>query len=289
MKAFQEIDLHPLQKENFRLTEREFNINEQFAISSPYSQSLAFIFVTHGEITLEIDHQLQNINLGEYTFLYLSSYEKYEINALKSGKCSILYFHPHLLLNKINKVCCYIERIQDSLMHQKSNFLLDESLKTNLEQIQILLEIQTANNKTEFKDFFLEACGYKIIGSHLENQELVKSECKHMRKEDIQKMQTIRTLIEKNIQNPLSLNSLAKEAGTNVAYLKQHFKETFGTTVYGYTLQYRMEASKSLLRNRNYTITDVAFLVGYKHATHYTQAFKKYYGYLPSCVKKVEA
>jgi AraC-like DNA-binding protein len=43
-----------------------------------------------------------------------------------------------------------------------------------------------------------------------------------------------------------------------------------------------MERSKKMLLNDKIKIAEVAEKLGYSHATHFTSAFKKYFGYLPN-------
>ena len=43
-----------------------------------------------------------------------------------------------------------------------------------------------------------------------------------------------------------------------------------------------MEKAKTLILNENYTVAEASYKVGYKNPQHFTVAFKKMYGYLPS-------
>ena len=46
-----------------------------------------------------------------------------------------------------------------------------------------------------------------------------------------------------------------------------------------------MQKAKDMLLSEKYQIGEVAEAVGYRHATHFTNAFKKFFGYLPSALK----
>ena len=48
-----------------------------------------------------------------------------------------------------------------------------------------------------------------------------------------------------------------------------------------------MQFAKELLVLGNEKIQVVAEKVGYKHATHFTAAFKKYFGHLPTKIRSV--
>jgi AraC-like DNA-binding protein len=98
------------------------------------------------------------------------------------------------------------------------------------------------------------------------------------------KINRVKSLIDGHIESPLSIAELAHRVGTNETYLKKQFKESYGTTVHGYLLRIRMEKAIQLL-SEGHPVYDVAWKVGYKHATHFTHAFKKHFGYPPGKLK----
>lgn len=102
---------------------------------------------------------------------------------------------------------------------------------------------------------------------------------------NLEKMYEVREIIDSNLKQSCTLLDLAQQVGTNECYLKKHFKQVFGTTVFGYVHTQRMQRSKELLLNEDMKVAEVAKLSGYKHASHFTTAFKKYFGYLPHQIK----
>ncbi|MNL45156.1 Regulatory protein PchR [compost metagenome] len=104
-------------------------------------------------------------------------------------------------------------------------------------------------------------------------------------KEDLDKMHEVKEILIANIDSQFSLRTLAHMVGTNEFNLKKNFKAAFGTTVYGYFNQYKMEQAKVMLLEGDSKISEVSSKIGYKHATHFTSAFKKYFGYLPTRIK----
>jgi AraC-like DNA-binding protein len=96
------------------------------------------------------------------------------------------------------------------------------------------------------------------------------------------RMEKVKQIIIEHTGNQLSLKSLAHMVGTNEFDLKRDFKIAFGNTVYGYLKNYKMEQAKAMLINKALTVAEIAQKMGYKHATHFTSAFKKHFGYLPN-------
>lgn len=106
-----------------------------------------------------------------------------------------------------------------------------------------------------------------------------------LKQSDIEKMLHARDLILKNMECPCSLIDLAHLVGTNEYYLKKHFKQVFGTTVFGYLNSFRMEQARKMLLEGDQKVGDIASSLGFKYAAHFTSAFKKHFGYLPQKIK----
>ncbi|MEN0054645.1 MAG: AraC family transcriptional regulator [Mucilaginibacter sp.] len=103
------------------------------------------------------------------------------------------------------------------------------------------------------------------------------------KEEDHDRIHQAKTIIEENLISPCSLIELAHKVGLNDFKLKKGFREVLGTTVFGYLYELRMKKATSLLKEGK-LVRDVAYEVGYKNAHHFTVAFKKKFGYLPSKV-----
>lgn len=76
---------------------------------------------------------------------------------------------------------------------------------------------------------------------------------------------------------------LAHKCGLNDFKLKSGFKQLYGNTVFGYLGNLRMEVALRLLKEQK-SVRLVAEEIGYKNPQHFTAAFKKKYGVLPSQV-----
>ena len=63
--------------------------------------------------------------------------------------------------------------------------------------------------------------------------------------------------------------------------LKEGFKQIYGTTVYGFLFDYKMELARKLLESGGHNVNEVGLKVGYSTASHFIAAFKKQYGTTP--------
>jgi AraC-like DNA-binding protein len=187
----------------------------------------------------------------------------------------------------VSKKDPYISLFIDAIEKQFPSCLTKENLITSSEMIAIIKEITDCEREGIYKEMFIEAKTIQLLLLQLEqlccNNCLIKC---HLKKSDTAKMYQVRDIILSNLKHPFSLKELANQVGTNEFTLKKGFKTIFGTTVFGFLNDVKMEKAQNLLTEQELTITQVAELVGYKNATHFTTAFKKKYGTLPSALKK---
>lgn len=187
----------------------------------------------------------------------------------------------------VSKEDPHIARFTDAIEKQLPSCLTNENLITTSEMIAIIKEITDCEREGIYKEMFIEAKIIQLLLLQLE--QLCCNNCPikcHLKKSDTAKMYQVRDIILYNLKNPFSLKELAHQVGTNEFTLKKGFKTVFGTTVFGFINDVKMEKAQNLLTKQELTITQVAELVGYKNATHFTTAFKKKYGTLPSALKK---
>ncbi len=112
----------------------------------------------------------------------------------------------------------------------------------------------------------------------------LKTETKISQRE-MEKLFYVKELIEKNMKHPYTIIQLAELAGMNDCKLKRSFKQVFGHTLFGYLTDLRLSKAKLLLSGSEHNISDVSYMIGYKHSQHFTTAFKKRFGILPKDLK----
>lgn len=103
-----------------------------------------------------------------------------------------------------------------------------------------------------------------------------------LREYELQRVYQVRDILQSAPGKSYTLLGLAHEVGTNDATLKKHFKQVFGCTVFAYLTSCRMESAKHLLLEDRKTVAEIAQYLGYKHVSHFSSAFRKYYGHAPT-------
>lgn len=90
-------------------------------------------------------------------------------------------------------------------------------------------------------------------------------------------------ILEQEWASPPTISSLARRVGLNECYLKSGFRKHTGLSIGEYVRKLRMEKALDFIENNRGTIMQTALFVGYSNPSHFSAAFKKYYGRSPSC------
>ena len=103
---------------------------------------------------------------------------------------------------------------------------------------------------------------------------------------DTVRMESVRDWLLSLQDDPGSLPAIARRFAINEFRLKRDFKAVFGTTVFDYLLQIRMQRAEQLLKDSELSIAEIAYNVGYSSGAHFSDAFRKRFGYPPNYLRR---
>jgi transcriptional regulator GlxA family with amidase domain len=89
------------------------------------------------------------------------------------------------------------------------------------------------------------------------------------------------TLMEANIEEPLSTDEIAQLAGVSRRQLERLFKQYLGSLPSRYYLELRLKRARQLLRDTNYSIVQVGLMCGFSSGSHFSTAFGALFGNTP--------
>ncbi len=141
----------------------------------------------------------------------------------------------------------------------------------------LLTEHQTIFGKLHFEALALEILAQILTleGKQIEHHP-------RLRKKNRAAVDTTVDILREEWVAPPTISSLAKRVGTNECYLKKGFRNQTGMSIGEYIRKLRMSKALNLLETGNHSITEIAVAVGYTNPSHFSAAFKKFYGETPS-------
>src|SRR5687768_9925011 len=94
----------------------------------------------------------------------------------------------------------------------------------------------------------------------------------------IQRINAVIGYVRENLNDDLSLDTLARVAGFSPFHFHRLFKSITGETINEIVIRLRLERAVMLLRSTpNLSVTQAAFDCGFKSAPVFSRAFKKQY------------
>ena len=79
----------------------------------------------------------------------------------------------------------------------------------------------------------------------------------------------------------MTLESVAAHVHLNPSYFSTMFRQATGSTFKEYLSMVRVEESKRLLANTDYSLIDIAVATGFQDQSYFSKVFKRYTGLTP--------
>ncbi len=96
----------------------------------------------------------------------------------------------------------------------------------------------------------------------------------------------IRTYIDRNITDNISLSDISKKFSFSREYIVRMFKKNYGITPHQYILQSKIRISMIMLKEGEKSIEEISDILSFSAPEHFSQTFYKYTGYRPSAYKR---
>lgn len=89
------------------------------------------------------------------------------------------------------------------------------------------------------------------------------------------------TLMEENIEDPLSPSILAEHAHLSVRQLERLFRSHLDNSPTGYYMQLRLERARQLLKESHLSVAEIATACGFSSGPHFTRSYRNQFNCSP--------
>lgn len=93
-------------------------------------------------------------------------------------------------------------------------------------------------------------------------------------------------LMEANLEEPLSLDEIAKLVGVSRRQIERLFKRYVGEVPTKYYLDMRLRRARSLLLQTSLSVMEVAVACGFQSPPHFSKCYRDFYGHTPSAERQ---
>lgn len=243
------------------------------------------------------------ITIEEYSDLdypYLHFHRNYELMCLYDGALKIkldnqtvclkkgefLLIHPnqiHAVYSQghaFTRVCIFSPNVVNEFYLKTLN-LLPEKIITNLsDSVAAFLKENLKKNSPYFLN---KACLYAVCSEIIRQTVYLP----YQSSQNSTLIHQIISYVSQNFKNNITLKSIAESLGYNYQYFSNYLhKYTIDFT--SLLNQYRLDYAKYLLKNSNFSITNIAFECGYNNMRTFNRNFLKAFHVTPKKYRKSE-
>ncbi|MFR8152425.1 MAG: AraC family transcriptional regulator [Romboutsia timonensis] len=264
--------------DNFKI----FHIRDKKDIKFEYHHHdfSKIVILIDGDLTYYIEGKAYILKPWDILFVNKNEIHKPVVNPDKYYERIVIWLNPDFMAK-------YAQGNNDLLkcfeVAIKNNYNL---LRLNMKSIEVIKnliqDIQSCNNSNEFGSEILKESLFVQL-MVLMNRLFLNSD-KNRDIEDIQYDKTIEGVlnyINSNLENDLSIDTIASEFFISKYYLMRKFKNQIGSSIHNYVVQKRLILARSLISD-GLSMSSVCSRCGFNDYSSFVRAFKKVYGVSPS-------
>lgn len=264
--------------DNFKI----FHIRDKKDIKFEYHHHdfSKIVILIDGDLTYYIEGKAYILKPWDILFVNKNEIHKPVVNPNKYYERIVIWLNPDFMAK-------YAQGNNDLLkcfeVAIKNNYNL---LRLNMKSIDIIKnliqDIQNCNNSNEFGSEILKESLFVQL-MVLMNRLFLNSD-KNRDIEDIQYDKTIEGVlnyINSNLENDLSIDTIASEFFISKYYLMRKFKNQIGSSIHNYVVQKRLILARSLISD-GLSMSSVCSRCGFNDYSSFVRAFKNVYGVSPS-------
>ncbi|MDO5981420.1 AraC family transcriptional regulator [Flavivirga spongiicola] len=253
-----------------------YRLNHDFKIYNQGEKNkLQLSFLLEGEKIIGLNNTIEELlyESQECYTAYIKTYAGY--NKISGGKpfkeIKITLSESFLRQHGISKEIEFKKLTDNNLIIPITNDLFS-----------VLSDLETKKIKGISRKIYLEAKVLEILAIQINNYKNINIDGLSVQhNKHLKKLYNLKQFLKNNLDKNYSMNQLVKQVGLNESVLRSEFKRVFESTISKYFVEEKMIRAKYLLENTELPIYEIAESVGYKNATHFSAAFKRFYNERP--------
>lgn len=282
-------------KSHHLITEGMVLLDTQMLFSTPQTiifeideESVVMNFICCNNVETHID-QLETEKYSKkntHNIFYATNYKAtIKIPAFEEINYFSIILSKDFYYNIINEDWELHEKFSKNILLKKSSYLTSKYIPFTPAIQWVIHEIKNCNRQGALKKMYIETKIRELLIHQLETIITIPIQKDQIDEDDYNKLLEAKQILDNDYVHAPTLAELSRLISLNEFKLKKGFKACFGTTVKSYIIKLRMEHAKELFQNKASTVSDVAYKCGYKDVSHFSAAFKNFYGFSPQKFK----
>jgi AraC-like DNA-binding protein len=224
-----------------------------------------------GEKTIRVNNNTNEINYSKQTsyMAYIESYSGYNRIYANSPFKEVKIKLPTTFLS-------HYKLLEDINFKSMDDNDLIVSMSSDI--FSILLDLESNHVKGISSKIFLEAKVLEILAIQIENYKKNKTQnIDVLSNKTVEKLFHLKQFLKENLNKNYTIQQLSIKTGLTESLIKTEFKKLFNCSANEFFKHEKMNRAKHLLQQTDLPIYQIADDVGYKNATHFSAAFKRFF------------
>ena len=172
----------------------------------------------------------------------------------------------------------------DPVTNMKYLFICNTTLMTRF-AIEGGLDSETAYNTSDLYIYNMNNCSSveEVLDLHYEMVEYFTKCMQSLKKDNIisKHVSLCMDYIDQHLHEKILLEQLADYTKLNPSYLSALFKKETNLSVSAYILKRRLEVAENMLKNTDYSCSEISSFLAFNSQSHFTEAFRRKNGITP--------
>lgn len=189
-------------------------------------------------------------------------------------KCLALMLEPELIKQTIasfNEKTLQTSEQKDWELEDEHLYLINDYAIHLLTSRLVFLFLEDHSSKDVFVDMLLKELVIRLMQSKA--RKILIDDYKNYKSEN--RLAAIIDFIQKNLSKDLSVEQLSQQACMSKSHFFKCFKNTFGMSPVEYINKERIERSKQLLADRNKSLSEICYEIGFSDTSYFCRLFKR--------------
>ena len=252
-----------------------------------------FLYVVDGGLDHKFEHEPEEHHLEKFqNAIVASSNFNGHILDFRKGVSTKLFSLEIDRKRFSESLNCSIEKLKNPIKDLFNDYNAEKTFYHeggySLRLFEMLRKMVFTSFKGLSRQLFLLSTTSGVLHQQLLQYELDKKEptSLKLKQEEILLVQKAIRLIIEDMRDPVNIDLLARNVGTNSAKLQRCFKTVYGSTVNGYIKKARIEKAAELLTDSNLSVTEIISEVGLVNRGYFSKIFKVQYGLTPKAFRQ---
>lgn len=274
-------------EEHTKIPDPTFPINiffirhpEQNTIPLHWHNHFEWIYITQGSFRVQVGAEFKDVSKGDIIFVNRKELHSAFPNSSESELYAIVYNQAFLIDGELDRV--KRDYLVPLLNHELDMPFFFEKSAYQLAELQNCLEkmIKAFSDKRSGHEILVKAYLLEAIAHAFQVAEVSPKIDKQTNKNTV--IEPILYHISNHFDQPISVKQAAELCNLSPNYFCYVFKKATGYTLKEYINRLRISEAERLLYSNQYSIQQIAYLVGFSNSTYFGRTFKKFKQKTPS-------